>query len=111
MFLQPFAENAILHGLAPKGGGHIALEISVQEGSLQCIIRDDGVGRGLPAPAASDGRPKHASVGMRLISERLEAFAALEGQKADFVILDLKDAAGQPAGTEVLIRLPLVMSV
>jgi ligand-binding sensor domain-containing protein len=111
MFLQPFAENAILHGLAPKGGGHIAVEISQHEGSLQCVIRDDGAGRGVRTPVASDGKPRHASVGMRLISERLDAFASLEGQKAGFALHDLKDEAGQPAGTEVVIRLPLVWSV
>ncbi len=110
MFLQPFAENAVLHGLAPKGGGHIAVEISQQAGSLQCIIRDDGVGR-QPTTLPNASRPPRSSVGMRLIAERLDAFAALEGQSAAFAVHDLKDAQGRPVGTEVVIRLPLVQSI
>jgi len=109
MLLQPFAENAVLHGLAPKGGGHIAVEISQQEGSLQCIIRDDGVGR--RAAPSTDGKPRHASAGMRLISERIDAFAEIEGQAGAIAILDLKDAEGNPTGTEVVIRLPWVEAV
>lgn len=110
MFLQPFAENAILHGLAPKGGGHIALVITQQEGVLQCVFRDDGVGR-QPTSILADGKPKHASVGMRLIAERLDAFAGLQGQSATFVLHDLKNEAGQSLGTEVVIRLPLVVAI
>ncbi len=104
MILQPFAENAILHGLAPKGGGHIAVEISIHEHALQCIIRDDGVGRGSKEPSVG----KHSSVGMRLIEERLDAFGALNAQMATFIIVDLKDVGGNASGTEVVIRLPLV---
>jgi ligand-binding sensor domain-containing protein len=107
MFLQPFAENAVLHGLAPQKGGHIAVEISEQAGSLQCILRDNGVGRRARPVTPNDARPKHASVGMSLIAERLDAFAALEGQTARFDIIDLHDDQGQPCGTEVVIRLPL----
>ena len=109
-FLQPLADNAIWPGPAPKGGGHVAVEISQHEGNLQCVLRDDGVGRQSTAVPA-DGKPRHASVGMRLIAERLHAFAALEGQSAAFVLHDLKDEAGRPLGTEVVIRLPLVVAV
>ncbi len=111
MLLQPFAENAILHGLAPKGGGHIAVEISEQENRLQCIIRDDGVGRQISTSLPTNEKPKHASVGMRLIAEQLDAFAGLEGQSASIAINDLKDAEGKPTGTEVIIILPLIYNV
>jgi ligand-binding sensor domain-containing protein len=111
MLLQPFAENAILHGLAPKGGGNIAVEISEHENRLQCIIRDDGVGRQIRTLLPTDEKPKHASVGMRLIAEQLDAFAGLEGQSASIAINDLKDAEGKPTGTEVIIILPLIYNV
>ncbi len=109
MFLQPFAENAILHGLAPKGGGSIAVTFGAADGRLRCTVRDDGVGRNARSAGQMPvGSPKRASVGMRLISERLDAFAALEGQTAQVTISDLTDEGGQPAGTEVCISLPLV---
>lgn len=109
MVLQPFAENAILHGLAPKNGGHIDLKIDIQGTHLCCTLRDNGVGRRLQKSA--DHKPRHASVGMRLINERLDAFVALEGKEAAIEIVDLKTEQGEPLGTEVRIRLPLVESV
>lgn len=112
LFLQPFAENAILHGLAPKGGGHIELSIHMQDGALYCILRDNGVGRPPSGhPASMQPKPKHSSAGMRLISERLDTFAALEGQSANIQVIDLKQADGTPQGTEVRIVLPFVESV
>jgi ligand-binding sensor domain-containing protein/two-component sensor histidine kinase len=107
MFLQPFTENAILHGLAPKGGGNISVSIRIDDQRLLSIVRDDGVGR---LASSIDIHPtKRTSVGMQLISERLDAFAALEGQKTEVVVIDLKDENGHAIGTEVQIWIPLLM--
>jgi ligand-binding sensor domain-containing protein len=113
MFLQPFAENAILHGLAPKGGGQIIIQVDTADNRLRCTIQDNGVGRGASPSTTQQpaSGPKRASVGMRLISERLDSFAALEGQKAQVDITDLKDETGQPAGTVVSILIPLVETI
>jgi len=43
-----------------------------------------------------------------LITERIEAFAAIEGQSAAVEIIDLKDAAGNTQGTSVVLLLPWV---
>lgn len=44
--LQPIMENAIFHGIEPKGGtGTIALRVSVNgEGNVEIVIEDDGIG-------------------------------------------------------------------
>ena len=43
--LQPLAENAIIHGLQPKGGvGTVYVDISITEGSLRVCVEDDGEG-------------------------------------------------------------------
>lgn len=55
LFLQPLVENAIVHGLAPRGGDGL-VEILVQRANsrVQVSILDDGVG--LPAhPVWRDG--------------------------------------------------------
>jgi two-component system sensor histidine kinase YesM len=45
LILQPFVENAILHGLEKKKDGGIILVSGVKKGdTLQFIIEDDGVG-------------------------------------------------------------------
>ena len=46
MLLQPFCENAIWHGLMHKEGqGKLDIMMSIQDGELQCIIADNGIGR------------------------------------------------------------------
>lgn len=71
MLIQPFVENAIIHGIGPKGApGLIQVRIELaSESSLRIEIEDDGVGlRDKPA------EPKKSSVGMRITSERLSLF-------------------------------------
>lgn len=110
MFLQPFVENAILHGLAPKGGGQIDIVISRSGNNLEIVVQDNGVGRTF-SPFPKDIKlPRHTSVGMQLISDRLRAFAHLENGVANVEITDLKDAFEQPAGTRVHISIPFKSS-
>jgi two-component system sensor histidine kinase YesM len=42
--LQPIVENAIFHGVEPKGGGIIKLKISRDEDNVICAIIDNGIG-------------------------------------------------------------------
>lgn len=43
--LQPLVENAVFHGIAPKGGGSVMLTIRrTQTDDLEILVRDDGLG-------------------------------------------------------------------
>ena len=45
LLIQPFVENAILHGIVPKESeGNIAVNFDVSNGQLICTITDDGIG-------------------------------------------------------------------
>jgi two-component system, LytTR family, sensor kinase len=45
LILQPLVENAIEHGIAPKGGtGHVDISARREGGRLWLEVRDDGVG-------------------------------------------------------------------
>src|SRR5688572_18713888 len=48
LILQPFIENAIWHGLVPKeNGGTVLVSVSATNGSIECVIDDNGIGRAL----------------------------------------------------------------
>ncbi|MDR2656127.1 MAG: sensor histidine kinase [Oscillospiraceae bacterium] len=74
--LQPLIENAIFHGLEPKGGGKIKLDISRGGGDTLISITDDGVGMSSEAiEAALNGRGETPAIfqklGIKNVDERL----------------------------------------
>jgi signal transduction histidine kinase len=57
LLLQPLAENAIRHGIAPSPGGGVLHISADRDGSrLRCRVSDDGVG--CRAPADGEDRPR-----------------------------------------------------
>lgn len=71
LVIQPFVENAIWHGLAPKSGDRrVSVRFAEVEGKLMCTVEDNGVGReAAPKRAHTDGS---ASMGLQLTNERLQ---------------------------------------
>ena len=95
LIFQPFCENAIWHGLMHKDGpGALVVEFSRDRNILNCIIRDDGVGRA--AASAVDRPGKERPMGLRITAERLLLF-----NESSFEIEDL------PKGTSVSIKIRL----
>ncbi len=112
MLIQPFVENAILHGMMhKKEKGNIKIIISDDEEkqTLICVIEDDGIGREaaqkLREQFYTEGR-KHKSIGMQLTRERLDAINIETGQELNCIIEDLVDEKNNSCGTKVVIRIP-----
>jgi hypothetical protein len=106
MLLQPYIENAILHGLRHKnGGGSLKITLLNQFEYLLCVIEDNGIGRERSAIINAE-RHKHRSAGIHVTNTRLSLLQLDKGDAAKVVFLDLKDAAGQSAGTRVEIKIP-----
>jgi ligand-binding sensor domain-containing protein len=103
MLLQPFVENAILHGLMPKEGEkNLLIRVSVENGDVLCTIEDNGMGR----QNAGAKKPGHISRGQQLTAGMVESLKTLRQIHASIEYVDLTNGAGQPAGTRVLIRIP-----
>ncbi len=65
MVIQPFAENAIWHGILPKKEkGSVKIELKKTNEGLLCNIEDDGVG-------LSNKTGNHESKGIQLTEQRL----------------------------------------
>ncbi|HWB27178.1 MAG TPA: histidine kinase [Chitinophagaceae bacterium] len=74
MMLQPFLENALLHGIMPSAiEGEIVVDIKEKNGFLQIIITDNGIG--IANSKALKGLGGHNSLGMELIEKRIYALS------------------------------------
>lgn len=105
MLIQPFAENAIWHGINPgQRPGHVHIRIGREEGQLRVVIRDNGVGFD---PAALRKEKGRRSWGMRLNEERLRIIEKITGQCACFDIHPIY-VHHEIKGTEVILHIPVM---
>jgi two-component sensor histidine kinase len=96
MIIQPLVENAIIHGLAPKGkDGSMIIKIEKQDTALQISIQDNGAGFQL-----SSENGKHTSVGLKLVKQRLQLFSG-PAQKSSLRYIS------STAGTTAILTIPI----
>lgn len=110
MLLQPFVENAILHGVQYKEAGFIKVIVNQEDGMIRYIVEDNGSGREDSGITNKEVEHKHKSLGIKIISERLNIINQLKKVKAAFHIFDLKDANNQPRGLRIELLLPLELA-
>ncbi len=108
MIIQPYIENAILHGMAhKKTKGYIRVTIEPKPTHLECTVDDNGVGR-QQAQVLKKQASGHKSVGLRVTEDRLQLIGQRSGQAAGVQIVDKYDENQQPVGTRVIIQLPFL---
>lgn len=116
LIIQPYAENAIWHGLmhlpdrhaGKKEKGHLEIELYGGEDILFCRITDDGIGRKHAAALKSKSSLAHKSMGMRITADRIAMTQQTSRLDAYINIRDLVLADGSDGGTEVLLKIPVI---
>lgn len=109
LLMQPYVENAILHGLNPKPEkGKLTIRLSSKNNFLICTIADNGIGR----EKASEIRrtmpvKKYKSLGMKITEDRLRILNEINNSQLSVSITDLKDEDGKALGTMVELFVPL----
>ncbi|HEY4787892.1 MAG TPA: two-component regulator propeller domain-containing protein [Bacteroidales bacterium] len=108
MIVQPFAENAVLHGIKNKEGkGNIRVNFKMTERTLICEITDDGIGRDKARELKNISSAEHRSSAIAITEERLKQLGRDLNQDAGVNITDLKDGQGNACGTKVIMKVPI----
>jgi sensor histidine kinase YesM len=103
MIIQPFVENAIIHGLRnkPDGNGILNLSASLQDGYIIVQVEDNGIGRVKAAALKANNPIQKNSLGIKVTQDRISIFNNLnQDRKANVEIQDLHE------GIRVVISLP-----
>lgn len=108
LLLQPFVENAIIHGLIPKKeNGLITIHFSLEGSNLICTIQDDGIGFDKSKELKENLVSVHKSMALDITQKRLEMMEASTLQKSKVVIKEIKSDDGKIQGTKVVLQLPI----
>ncbi|CAM3643530.1 tetratricopeptide repeat protein [Flavobacterium gelidilacus] len=107
LLIQPFVENAIIHGVIPKKEmGNITIDFSIKDDSLICTILDDGIGINQSKLNKENSVVAHKSMALDIITKRLEMIASSTSKKATIEIEELTEE-NKITGTKVILHLPL----
>lgn len=107
MFVQPFIENAVVHGLQGLEKDYLKVSFVISENALSCTIIDNGCGYSKSINTKDLSTPR--SLSGQILKERLALYAKRFKAKAYFSILDRSIKEG--GGTRVMLVLPLIRDV
>ena len=110
MLIQPFAENAILHGLHNKDNGEIKIQVQKVNEMICCVVEDNGSGNTAEGDNLHGDNKHHKSLAKKIINERLNIINHLKKAKASVNIFQLKDAENMPGGMRVELFLPVELA-
>ena len=110
MIIQPFVENAILHGLNKinyDGFITITIETIEEEALLKVSINDNGIG--INASEKKENiNPNKKSMALQLTQKRLTLLSTQYHKKYYFELIDKKQINSLETGTIVNVYLPLL---
>jgi ligand-binding sensor domain-containing protein len=102
LIVQPFVENAILHGLLPlPGSGLLKVNVIRNEDYLLIVVEDNGIGRKKAGVQKFPSREQRKSHGIEITLKRIELFNKEHNFPETVRIIDLQDDSGNALGTKV----------
>ncbi|WP_034061346.1 sensor histidine kinase [Lacinutrix jangbogonensis] len=110
MLIQPYAENALKHGLFHKKENRkLTILISrISNNAIQCIVEDNGVGRKRSNEINKKRAANHKSFALKATTERLDLLNYGNEKKIGVSIIDLLDTNNQPTGTRIVLKIPIL---
>ncbi len=106
--IQPFAENAVVHGLCYLDKrGRLLINFEKQGKYLVCRLEDNGIGRKASQAIKARSGKTHVSKGMELIKKRLALASSLNKMNFSVEVIDKTDDDGRASGTLVVLKFPI----
>jgi ligand-binding sensor domain-containing protein len=108
MLIQPFVENSLIHGIAPRQSkGKVIVNFSIENNHIACVVEDDGIGREAAAQRSLQNDEKYASAAIAVTQERLNMVNRIMGYEGSGIeVTDLKNERGNAGGTKVKLLIP-----
>jgi tetratricopeptide (TPR) repeat protein len=108
MLVQPYIENAILHGLGAKEGkGRLEVDFSILNGQIHCTVTDDGIGIEKAKEIKSQSPAAYKSMAMEITRKRLEAYNKTNMPELRISVNNLVSREGHVVGTKVEFIIPI----
>lgn len=111
MLIQPHVENAVLHGLIPLKERNGRLYISFVQNdphTIKCVVDDNGIGREAALKIKKQSKNKYRSRGISITKERLSRINEMYKGQLSVTIEDKYHDNGTPAGTRVVLIIPVI---
>lgn len=110
LLIQPFVENAILHGFSSSQKKNLRLKISaLRKGDYVIyMIEDNGIGRKESAANNALNKRNHQSLGLQITQQRIDLFNEQHKGESSVNIEDLYDEFLHPAGTKVTVKIKMI---
>lgn len=110
LLIQPFVENAIVHGLANSEEKYLNLTVtaSLQNDMIKYVIQDNGIGRIKAKIYNMQNKPYHKSIGLKITEDRINRYNRSSQSAESVSITDLYDEDKNPEGTKVEILLKAI---
>lgn len=109
VMIQPFVENAILHGLRHKidGSGILELSFIIKGLFLECRIHDNGIGREESAIINKSKEKLYKSQALNIIDDKIKTLKEINNVDIRITTEDKRDENGKGSGTTVTIQFGL----
>lgn len=110
LFIQPYVENALKHGLLHKKENRlliVALSLDNEQNHLICRITDNGIGRKASKLINNEKRKQHTSFATAANEKRIDLINTNRKHKIVVNIKDLFSESNKPIGTQVEIIIPI----
>jgi LytS/YehU family sensor histidine kinase len=109
LLLQPFVENAIIHGVVPKKNqGQIDIDFTLDDDYLICTIKDNGIGVFQSQKEKEKLVNVHKSMALNITDNRLKMMEMILNKKTYLSISELKDEEEDKVlGTKIEVKIPI----